>query len=450
VKLSLGSPFVVAIAAVCTFAASMTFAQGTGAEAPAGAAGRSVKRPSRQSLDFTVSSTAGYDVNADPQPGGSFLPGGQDAAGYSAMLGGTTEYRVRGRRLQLRATTASAMRYMRPLDSFLPAYFGNVSQAGAIGFVVRSRRTIVDVNQTGVYTSSPLYGLFPGSANVLAGDAPPVAPDYTYAINSLDVYSYNTAATLNNQMTARTALAVGADWQHTDAVALGGARRGLDMYRGRGQVSHHLARNTTAVGGYFYRVGDVDYGGVALRMVEHGAETGLDIVRPLSATRHLTFGVRVGGSSMLLPPLPGLPDATDRRYNTVSGQLSLAYDFSRQWVVRGSYRRGVDYVAGLSEPVSAESVTAGLDGALARRVTLLASAAYSNGMSALTRTTSAFDTYTGNLRLRFLLTRTFVVYAEDSYYLYDSRGSAPLVPGIPSRLERHGVRLGFTLSVPAL
>ena len=61
-----------------------------------------------------------------------------------------------------------------------------------------------------------------------------------------------------------------------------------------------------------------------------------------------------------------------------------------------------------------------------------------------------FDTYTGDVRLRYALTRTFAAYVEYLYYFYDSRGSVPIAPGIPAGLERNGVRAGLTLRVPAL
>ena len=59
-------------------------------------------------------------------------------------------------------------------------------------------------------------------------------------------------------------------------------------------------------------------------------------------------------------------------------------------------------------------------------------------------------TYTGDVRLRLIVTRTFMVYVEDLYYFYDSLRSQPLMPALPSSLQRQGVRVGLTLRVPAL
>ena len=48
------------------------------------------------------------------------------------------------------------------------------------------------------------------------------------------------------------------------------------------------------------------------------------------------------------------------------------------------------------------------------------------------------------------LTPTLATYAEYVYYFYDFGDNVRLAPGVPSGLERNGVRVGLTLWVPAL
>jgi len=107
-------------------------------------------------------------------------------------------------------------------------------------------------------------------------------------------------------------------------------------------------------------------------------------------------------------------------------------------------------VTGLSEPISAKSFNASLTGLLTRRVDVLASAGYSSGESALTLGASVFDTYTGDARVRVALVRSLATYVEYLYYVYDSRGSLPIVPGMPPILQRRSVRAGLMLRIPAL
>ena len=445
-KLPSGSFFVFALAAALASSSAQTFAQGA---QPTAGGGRA-KAPSRQTLDLTLSSTAGYDPNSDPDGRVPIVSAGQDSAGYSTMLVTTAEYGYRGRRVQARANEASAVRYFRPLGNLFPASFDSVNHSAALGLTVRSRRTTFDLNQTGVYTSSPLYSLLPHADAAVAAEALTIAPDYGYALNNLDVYSYNTATTLTRQMTARTALSGSVDWQHTDARSLASGRRGLNMYRARGQVMHRIWRNTSARGGYFYRLGDVDYAGAVVTLVENGIETGIDYRRPFSATRALTFGAGAGVSSVVLPALPDGIRQTDRRYNAVSGQLSFGYEFARRWVARAAYQQGVDYLTGLSEPITSRTASTSVEGALGRRVSVALSASYVTGAAALTPASSAFDTYSGDLRLRYAVTRTLMAYVERLYYFYDFGGTRPLLPGIPPSLQRQGLRVGLALRVPAL
>src|SRR5262249_6805253 len=142
---------------------------------------------------------------------------------------------------------------------------------------------------------------------------------------------------------------------------------------------------------------------------------------------------------------------SDQRYGQFSGQVGLDYDLGRTWQAGGTYRRGIEYIAGLTAPVSATSVTATVDGLFTRRIDLFASAAYSSGESALNRgSSSIFDMYTGTVRVRFAATHQWAPYVECLYYMYDSHGSVPLVPGIPSTMARRSLRGGLMLRAPRI
>ena len=87
---------------------------------------------------------------------------------------------------------------------------------------------------------------------------------------------------------------------------------------------------------------------------------------------------------------------------------------------------------------------------LSRRVDLSLTAAYASGESLLSPDSLQFDTYTGDVTIRFALTRSLAIFAEYLYYYYQFRGRAELLIGMPSGLERNGGRVGLTLWVPAL
>jgi hypothetical protein len=79
-----------------------------------------------------------------------------------------------------------------------------------------------------------------------------------------------------------------------------------------------------------------------------------------------------------------------------------------------------------------------------------ASARYSSGESALRQDGFWFDTYTGDLRVRYALTRKLAAFADYFYYYYDFKGDPRLLVGIPPTLERSGIRAGLMLWVPVL
>ena len=59
-----------------------------------------------------------------------------------------------------------------------------------------------------------------------------------------------------------------------------------------------------------------------------------------------------------------------------------------------------------------------------------------------------FTTYTGDVRLRYALGRTWATYAEYLFYYYTFNRNLTLIPGIPPGLTRNGLRVGVTLWVP--
>jgi len=475
VKINPRTLLVLAIAAIVATPATEASAQATAQrQGPTGLFGASNSDAgARQTLDLTLSSTQGYDSDLGPKPGTATVLGGPESTGYSTLLVGGGEYAWQIRRVQLRATGTSTMRYLRPLDD-LYASTRSLSHTAGVGLFARlPKRTSLLVNQTATYSPSYLYNLFPQAPSSVPGDAPPATPDY--GVSGFESRTYGTATTLTHDFTARSSLLTIADYQTTDTLGGTQVRRSIGSYGIRGRFSHHLGRNTAALAEYVYRNSEFQPATALTTLgtaVEHGVNLGFDYNRRLSASRQLNFGALVGSSITIVPDLasavspdpsitpdPSIaiaPESTagsemsNQYYRRMSGQATVAYDVARSWKVSAIYRRGVDYIAGFSAPISADRVSTSVSGLLSRRVDIFASAGYSNGESALNLQGPAFDTYTGDARLRYALTRKFAVYVEYLYYFYDSRGGTPIAPGISSGLERKGVRTGLTLRVPAV
>jgi hypothetical protein len=133
----------------------------------------------------------------------------------------------------------------------------------------------------------------------------------------------------------------------------------------------------------------------------------------------------------------------------VLGDFAFRYQFRKSWETRASYRRGLEYVPELSAPVYTDGFSAVIGGLFNPRMDFSATAGYSTGESAVLRSASAFDTYTASARVRHAVTRTLAAYVEYLYYYYDF-GRTQLPLGVPSTMERNGIRIGITVWVPVI
>jgi hypothetical protein len=358
------------------------------------------------------------------------------------MLMANMDYGWQGSRVRVGVTGASALRYYSELESVSTASY-------AAGFGVSARldgRTTIFANQSVAYSPSYLYAVFPREAVTNPGTAAPPPPDY--AVSDTESYFYGTTLTLTRGLSRRSHVSATGEFQYTDFLHETTRQPDLHSESVRAEYSRNLARNLALRVGYRYRSGTFGYGsalGLApdLSATEHGPDVGVAYTRPVSATRNIALGFSVGSSAMSVPGLN-----TSDSYRPY-GEVTVGWQFSTAWQVRGTGRRGLEYVAGLSAPVFVDSFAAELGGLLHPRLNVLASARYSSGASALSSRAQPFDTYTGDFQIRYALNRELSFYGEYLYYFYDFQGTG-LAPGIPPRLERNGVRAGLTVWVPAL
>jgi hypothetical protein len=346
-----------------------------------------------------------------------------------------------GRRAQFAATEASALGYYPELREVR-----SISHTGGVGVSVQfARRTTLFLNQSAAYSPSYLFGLFPSTAELVPGEAIAAAPNY--AVNDIESYAFGTTARLSHGVSRRVTLSGGGEFRYTDFVHNTDVQRDLKSHGLDGDLSYQGTRNTTIRFRYHYLTGNLGLG-VGASTNEHGLDVGMSYSRPLSATRRALFSFSVGSSAARTVDAPADSAIPGRLYRA-SGDAMVGYQFA-SWEARGSYRRGLEFVPGLAQPVFTDGVTADIQGLLTRRLDLALSAGYSQGASALTLNSVHFDTYRGSVRLQFALAKSLAVHAEYLYYLYDFLGSVQLPFGASPRIERNGVRVGLRLLIPAL
>jgi hypothetical protein len=409
----------------------------------AGLFGRKAEPKSVHSLDLTGVFVEAYDddVFADGIGGGSplFAP----TSGYYTMLQGGANYTWQRSRTQFGATAGSVMRFYhnKELKQFDVTNFS----AGAGLSSQLSERDSVFVNQAVSYSPSTLYRLFPEVNQAAPGDVPTSAPDYQ--VNDSESYYYTTTARVTHRVTRRASLALNLQYAYADYLRESAVQRDARTYEIGGVFARNLSRNSVARFGYRYRNGDVGFGATA-PTVEHGIDVGIDYPRPLSATRRAYVTFSFGTSAV------GVPESfaevlASREVYRMTGDVTFGYQFGRSGQVKATYRRGLDYIPELSQPVFSDGITAVLEGLITPRLDFLASTGYSNGESAFFQRTSTFVSYTTNVRLRYGLTRLWALQIEGLYYYYDFSGRI-LPVGVPPNMERTGVRGGLTMWIPAL
>lgn len=457
---------VLAIAAVVVAGVAPAFAQATGSAPPSNGlfGGGTSDAKAGQTLNLTLALSSAYDGDASVEAGpvvNQLL--GPVSTAYSTLLDGSAQYGWQGRAVQVRATGASTLRH----DRFSREISGG-SQEATAGLNARLPwRTTLSASQTATYSPSYpyLYGVFPRVGATGLEEAPAAAPD-SHASDFQSYYAYGTQMTLAHAFTRRSSVSAIADRYEMDYRGKTTGQPELDSYGMTGLFTQQVSRTTNATARYRYRSGSFAFGsGAATTAIstetgtetsaetatstEHGVEIGVGHTWRLSGARRITFDVGLG-SSVVMPRDPPVGVSDRGRASRLTGQVGLAYLFGRTWKAGASYHQGVDYVPGLTEPVSTDGVTARIDGLITRRIDVLVSADYASGESALSRNTPIFDTYTGSARLRYALARTLAVYVGYLYYFHDFRGNMQLAPGMPQSLERSSVRAGLTLLVPAL
>jgi hypothetical protein len=430
--------FVAAASVLIVGTASGAFAQGSSRPYQGLFGGGGAKDPAvHHTLDVNLSIAAAYDDDALPSLIGGIDPTQRPLSGYNTSYAVSAQYGWQGRHMQAGLSGVSTLRQYVDFNDY------NMTHSVAAGFSAQfARRTTVFVNQTADYSPPYLFGLFPSVETPKPGVVVSGGPNYV--VNDTESLSYQTIATVEHGLTRRGTVALTGDHRYTDFRRNDTGRPDVSSSGARLQYGYGLGRNAAFTAGYHYRSGQLGFGTLAVSS-EQGLDVGIAYTRKLSPSRRATFNFSVGSSRVELPDAPAAGIIGGRQMG-VSADAGLNYEFAREWVVRGAYRRGAEFVAELIEPIFAEGVTLSLNGYLTRRLHLQSSAAYSTGESIQIGTSPNLTTYTGNVQLGYAFARSLGAYVEYLYYYYNFTGSTQLAPGLLTGVERNGVRVGLTYS----
>ncbi len=203
-------------------------------------------------------------------------------------------------------------------------------------------------------------------------------------------------------LSRRTTASVGGNYRYTDfthetAVQQDQTSQGLD-----GQFSYQRTRNLALRFSYHYLTGNLGI----WRIGRHQREP--------ARRGHLVFAPALGDASDELQLQLGFVGRQQQRRISgtsvarssvpcVGGRVASTIRSRDPGRRSGAFRRGLEFVPGLAQPVYANGVTAGLDGLLNRRMEIGFAGGYSQGRSALTPAASQYDTYNGSVAIAVCL-----------------------------------------------
>ena len=392
------------------------------------------------SLNVTTSLVEGYDEDVPVSLLNVIDPSSLQTGGFSTILNTSAAYVRKTARTDVGINGTSVIRHYGDL--------GATQGQGGFGAGISARlpgRLTLMANQAGAYTPTHLSGLFPTGVDVQPGTPGSTAPDYN--VSDFESYTHTSTLSLRQDFGRRSSLTVSGDFQYIDRKKERPLWEDVSSYVLRGDYARNVNRTTAIIAQYQYRSGAFGYTNDLLT-TEHALEFGVNYSKRLSATRHATVRFSAGASAADVPQLTQNGNVIFRQY-LGRGSAEVEYQFQRTWQVRANYRRGIEYVVDIPEPVFANSLGLGIDGYITNRIDVAVSGGYSSGESILNTSALAYDTYTGSVRVRYALTRLVATYGEYLYYFYDFAAGTPVLIGVPRGLERNGVRVGLTLWMPA-
>jgi len=386
----------------------------------------------------------GIDSDLPPELGGGLAAGGSGGGGLSTLFSANSDYSRSGRTIHIAGAVATAFKYYQQLGR-LDALGHNAG----LGVGVRlPKNGTFEIAQAASYSPSYLYQLFPEVDAPSLGEPIPLNSDYK--IDQNNSYSYNTRSAMKFGSALGTQLTTSGQYRVTEYETETSTRPGLETRGAGATVSHALSRGTSFSLGYNYEAGEF---GLAEPSHQHQTSIGIAYSPALSRTRRLSIRLNATPSWLKVPASASEPaDAAeiDPYLYRLQGDLSISYPFMPNWRTAVTYHRGVEYLAGLSEPLLSDGTRASVTGVIARRVDIAASVGLATATSAVLGANENLDTYTGTVKIRYALKRSIALYSEYLYYHYDQQGQRSLAPDLPPVYSQQGVRVGVTLFIEAL
>lgn len=356
-------------------------------------------------------------------------------------------------------TGARVAYYRREDDSQLSSYY-----QGRLGMGTRLSRSLTfSASQRVAYAPSYSASLVPVGGG-LAEDAfdelvdvvdlPLDAMDPDLELFKVDTFRAYTTAGLSQRFGRHTSLFGRYQYRYVDFRQPdneGSRVRDYQTHSASVGISHRrrLSAHSALNLGYNIRATDRNSPAGQPRVL-HNIDAGVAYSRALSFSRRTSVSFGTGSIIARREPLITDGDGRSRTVARLTGNAHLVHELGRTWSAQLSYQRGMVFREDFADQFYfMDRVSASIGGLVSRRLSLAAGGTY--GTSTRERGgASRHHRLAAMGQATYGLTSYLGLFARYIYYEIDYGAVEGLDPRLPRRLNRQGVRVGLTTTIPLI
>ena len=316
-----------------------------------------------------------------------------------------------------------------------------------------SRSVTFSVLQAAAYMPHYTLSLTPTAGDDLGVISPRLDPDLD--LFPLRAFRATTMAALSQRFGRSTSLTGGYLYRYVD-VDDSGADPAVETpfhdYQThaafvRARHSRRLTTHASLDLGYGVKLQDRRSGNGEPRVL-HNVNAGISYGRALSFSRRTSFSFSTGSAIVSHEDALNSQDDVRTRARFI-GNAALTHEMGRTWTASAVYQRGFVFRDGFDDPYFIDAATASLNGLVTRRLSF--SASFTAYLAELERRGSnRHNGRSANVHASYALNQFFALFARYVYYEYEYGEDIPLDSRFPRTLDRQGIRVGLTASVPLL
>jgi hypothetical protein len=373
----------------------------------------------------------------------------QESGTYQGATAGLSyAFEKDGERFDFRAQSSAQAYYYRHEDDadLLPAYQGSLEFGARL---TRSMSLTVreNVGYSSVYDST----LAPQLDDDLGSEIG-VAPDPDLGLFQERAIYSATRVALSQGFGRYTSLGVSYLMQSRTALSTEVEDSPLRDYTSHTatagiQYARPMTRNATLKLGYGLRWSDRERTASEPELM-HNIIAGIDYSRALSFSRRTFFSFGTGSAITVSEEVPAA-DGERRVQAWLLGNAALVHEMGRTWTADLRYTRGFRTREGFDQLYFTDALTASISGLVSRRLSFGAAATWAES-SEQNDLSKNYSNQSAVAQATYGITSYLGVYAR-YVYLKDRYDEGVLLdPRFPQQLDRQGVRVGLTTSIPLI